>query len=307
MAEPSSYLGWKIDYANPPGEPAYLGPGSMHWRVYKNPIALAVGGVAAVLLEFADARIRSGVWDHSTYKADPIGRSKRTGIAAMVGVYGPQTAARRVIQGVTNMHTRVVGETPKGESYKALDVELLDWVSATAGYGFLNAYDRFVEPLTEAEKTRFYAEAGPIARLYGVKQSPASQADFMAMMEKLLPRFEPHPIVGEFLDIIQSGQAAPNAPKFLHKALARASVSLLPPAVREKLALGREYDLTTVDRLALKAAGALAEKIAVRSSPPSQASLRLRLPYDFLYRSRSEQKRLLEAWAQGGEPKVAST
>ena len=31
-----------------------------------------------LLLEFADARIRSGVWDHSTYKADPIGRSRRT-------------------------------------------------------------------------------------------------------------------------------------------------------------------------------------------------------------------------------------
>lgn len=295
MAQPSSYLGWKIDYAHPPGEPAYLDPGSMHWRVYKNPIALAVGGVAAVLLEFADARIRSGVWDHSTYKADPIGRSKRTGIAAMVGVYGPQAAARRVIQGVTNMHTRVVGETPKGEAYKALDVELLDWVSATAGYGFLNAYDRFVEPLTQAEMTRFYEEAHPIARLYGVKYSPSSQADFMAMMDKLAPRFEPHPIVGEFLDIIQSGQAAPNAPKFLHKALARASVSLLPPIVRERLRLGAEYDLTTVDRLALKAAGRLAEKIPVKSSPPSQASVRLGLPYDFLYRSRAEQTRLLAA------------
>ena len=300
MAQPSSYLGWKIDYASPPGEPAYLDPGSMHWRVYKNPIALAVGGVAAVLLEFADARIRSGVWDHSTYKVDPIGRSKRTGIAAMVGVYGPQAAARRVIQGVTNMHTRVVGQTPSGEAYKALDVELLDWVSATAGYGFLNAYDRFVEPLTQAEMTCFYEEAHPIARLYGVKYSPSSQADFMAMMEKLAPRFEPHPIVGEFLDIIQSGKAAPAAPKFLHKALARASVSLLPPIVRQRLGLGAEYDLTTVDRLALKAAGRLAEKIPVRNSPPSQASLRLGLPYDFLYRSRTEQKRLLAASTSSG-------
>jgi uncharacterized protein (DUF2236 family) len=298
MAEPSSYLGWKIDYANPPGEPAYLEPGSMHWRVYKNPIALAVGGVAAVLLEFADPRIRSGVWDHSTYKADPIGRSKRTGVAAMVGVYGPKAVARRVIRGVTDMHRRVVGQTPKGEGYKALDVELLDWVSATAGYGFLNAYDRFVEPLTEAEKTRFYEEAHPIARLYGVKYSPSSQADFMAMMQKLSPRFEPHPIVGEFLAIIQSGKAAPYAPKVLHKALARASVSLLPPIVREKLALGPEYDLTMVDRLTLKSAGALAEKIPVKSSPPSQASVRLGLPYDFLYRSRAEQKRLLEASGQ---------
>lgn len=300
MAEPSSYLGWKIDYANPPGEPAYLHPGSVHWRVYKNPIALAVGGVAAVLLEFADARIRSGVWDHSTYKADPIGRSKRTGIAAMVGVYGPQAAARRVIQGVTNMHTRVVGNTPKGEAYKALDTELLDWVSATAGYGFLNAYDRFVSPLSEAEKTRFYGEAGPIARLYGVKHSPANQAEFMAMMDKLAPRFEPHPIVEEFLGIIQSGKAAPNAPKFLHKALARAAVSLLPPIVRQKLALGREWDLTPFDALALKAAGKLAEKIPVKGSPPCQASARLGLPADFLYRSQAEQKRLLAASTSSG-------
>ncbi|USQ94662.1 oxygenase MpaB family protein [Caulobacter sp. RL271] len=306
MAEPSSYLGWKIDYANPPGEPAYLDPGSVHWRVYKNPIALAVGGVAAVLLEFADARIRSGVWDHSTYKADPIGRSKRTGIAAMVGVYGPQAAARRVIQGVTNMHTRVTGETPKGEAYKALDPELLDWVSATAGYGFLNAYDRFVAPLSDAEKTRFYGEAGPIARLYGVKHSPANQAEFMAMMDRLASRFEPHPIVHEFLDIIQSGKAAPNAPKFLHKALARAAVSLLPPIVRQRLALGREWDLTAFHRLALQAAGKLADRIPVKSSPPCQASVRLGLPADFLYRSRAEQKRLLETRTSGA-PQTAAT
>lgn len=295
MAEPSSYLGWKIDYAHPPGAPAYLDPGSVHWRVYKNPIALAVGGVAAVLLEFADARIRSGVWDHSTYKADPIGRSKRTGVAAMVGVYGPQAAARRVIQGVTNMHARVAGDTPKGEAYRALDPELLDWVSATAAYGFLNAYDRFVTPLGEADKTRFYLEAHPIARLYGVRYSPSSQADFMAMMERLAPRFEPHPIVEEFLGIIQSGKAAPNAPKVLHRALARASVSLLPPIARRKLALGREYDLSLADGLALKAAGKLADRIAIRSSPPCQASVRLGLPYDFLYRSEAERKRLLAA------------
>lgn len=304
MNAPQSYLGWKIDYASPPGEPAYLDPGSVHWRVYKNPIALAVGGVAAVLLEFADARIRSGVWDHSTYRADPIGRSKRTGVAAMVGVYGPQAAARRVIQGVTNMHTRVVGTTPSGEAYKALDTELLDWVSATAGYGFLNAYDRFVSPLSEAEKNRFYSEAGPIARLYGVKHSPANQAEFMAMMDKLVFRFEPHPIVEEFLGIIQSGKAAPNAPKVLHKALARAAVSLLPPIVRQKLALGREWDLTPLDTLALKAAGKLADRIPMKGSPPCQASVRLGLPADFLYRSQAEQKRLLTA-RSAGKPATA--
>ncbi|ATQ44027.1 oxygenase MpaB family protein [Caulobacter mirabilis] len=295
MNDTKSYLGWKIDYAYPAGEPSLVPPGSVQWRVFKNPIALGVGGVAAVLLEFADARIRSGVWDHSTYKADPIGRSRRTGIAAMVGVYGPRSAARRVIQGVTNMHARVNGETPSGETYRALDPELLDWVAATAAYGFVNAYDRFVSPLTEAEIARFYREGAPVAALYGAKNPIASTADFMAMMERLAPRFEPHPIVSEFLDIIQSGQAAPTVPKFLHRALARASVSLLPPPVRETLRLGRDFDLTLADRIALKAAGRLADRVAVPGSAPAQASLRLGLPANFPWRSPTTQARLLRA------------
>jgi uncharacterized protein (DUF2236 family) len=293
MLDMTSYLGWKIDFANPKGEMALAHPASVQWRVYKNPIALAIGGVAAVLLEFADARIRSGVWDHSTYKADPVGRSKRTGVAAMVGCYGPAGAARRVIQGVTNMHAQVNGETPNGEAYSALDPELLDWVSATAAYGFLTAYDRFVSPVSEADKTRFYQEGAPIAALYGVQNPIASTADFMAMMDRLSPRFEAHPIVDEFLGIITSGQAAPSVPKFLHRALARASVSLLPPVVRKALKLGREWDLSTTDIVALKLAGRLAETVAPPDAPHTQACLRLGLPADFLYRKPAVQQRLL--------------
>lgn len=293
MNEMTSYLGWKIDYGQPMGEPAFFAPDSVQWRIYKNPVALGVGGVAAVLLEFADARIRSGVWDHSVYKVDPIGRSKRTGIAAMVGVYGPRSAARRVIQGVSNMHAKVSGKTPKGEDYRALDPELLDWVSATASYGFLMGYDRFVAPISEADKARFWSAGGELAALYGVQHSPKSTDDFMAMMEHLAPRFEPHPIVEEFLAIIQSGQAAPGMPKFLHRALARASVSILPPLVREKLGLGAAYDLTTFDRLALRLAGRMADRTVDRNSAPCQASVRIGLPADFLYRSAAEQRRLL--------------
>lgn len=295
MPRPSSYLGSKIDYAVPPGEPALLDPGSMHWRVYKNPIALAVGGVAAVLLEFAEPRIRSGVWDHSTFKSDPLGRARRTGTAALIGVYGPASAARRVIQGVNNMHARVSGETPGGEAYTALDPDLLNWVAATAVYGFVTAYDRFVEPLSQAEKSQFYEEAAPVARLYGATVSPNSEAAFTAMLQALAPRFEPHPIVDEFLATIASGQAAPVVPKPLHRALARAAVSLLPPPVRRTLALGREHHLSLAEGLALKAAGRLAERIAIKSSPPCQASVRLGLPHDFLYRGEAERRRLLLA------------
>ncbi len=304
--EPQSYLGWKIDFETPSGERSLQHPSSLQWRIFKNQVALGIGGVAAVLMEFADARIRSGVWDHSTYKADPIGRSKRTGIAAMVGCYGPESAARRVIQGVTNMHARVQGQTPKGEGYKALDPELLDWVAATAAFGFLNAYDRFVSPLSDAQKDRFYRDGAVVARLYGANNTPGTQGEFLAFMERLAPRFEPHPIVTEFLDIIQSGKAAPNVPRFLHRALARASVSILPPLVREKLALGREYDLTTADWLALKLVARLAERRMDPRSPGCQASVRLGLPRDFLYRSASEQARLLRETGLADTSSVAA-
>jgi uncharacterized protein (DUF2236 family) len=288
-----SYLGWKIDFANPPGAPAFVGPDSVHWRIFKNPVALGIGGVAAVLLEFADARIRSGVWDHSTYKADPIGRSQRTGMAAMIGVYGPQDVARRVIEGVTRMHARVDGTTPSGEAYRALDPELLDWVSATAGYGFLTAYDRFVGRVSPEDKLRFYAEAAPVARLYGAQNYPRSDADFLAMMQHLAPRFEPHPIVREFLGIVESGPAAIGLPIAVRRALARASVSILPPLVRAKLALGREYDLPGWSAAMVRNMGLLADYVPAPNSPPVQACRRLGLPGNFLYRTRRAQARLL--------------
>jgi uncharacterized protein (DUF2236 family) len=274
-----------IDFSKPEGEDAYLAPDSVQWRVFKNPVALAIGGVAAVLLEFADARIRSGVWDHSIYKVDPIGRSQRTGMVAMVGVYGPKSIARQVIAGVNRMHAKVSGQTPSGEDYRALDPELLNWVFATAQYGFVTAYDRFVARLSEAEKRRFWTEGKPLAELYGVTETPASEAEFFAMMDRLVPRFEAHPINREFLGIIESGRAAPAVPKFLHRSLARAAVSLVPPVVRERLQLGAEFDLTLRDRVMVKTMARLADRVKDRASPAWQAALRLGLPGDTAWRS----------------------
>ncbi|OYW84185.1 MAG: histidine kinase, partial [Hyphomonas sp. 32-62-5] len=295
MSDPKSYLGWKVDYTAPPGEPALIAPDSVTWQVFKNPVALAVGGVCAVLLEFADARIRSGVWDHSVFKTDPIGRSKRTGIAAMVGTYGPASAARRVIQGVTNMHARVSGETPSGEAYHALDPELLDWVSATASYGFLMAYHRFVRALTDDEMASFFAEGEAVARLYGVQHPLRSVEHFNCMMARLLPRFEPHPINTEFLDIMKSGRAAPGVPKGLQSALVHAAVDILPRPVRHKLALGKEYDLSALGRLTVKGMAAVAERTPDLNGPAAQAAERLGLPRSFVWKSESERRRLIEA------------
>ena len=289
------YLGTAIDSAAPVGEPALLAPDSVQWRVYKNPIALGIGGIAAVLLEFAEPRIRSGVWDHSTYKVDPIGRSRRTGLVAMLACYGPASSAKAVIGQVNRLHGKVKGETPAGDAYRALDPVLLDWVAATASYGFLMAYDRFVRPLSAADKDRFMRDGDAIGREFGARHTPPTVDAFMAMMDELEPRFEPHPIILEFLDIIQSGRAAPGVPRFLHRAIARASVSLLPGHIRARLDLGSTFDLTRFDRYALRLAGRLADRHVDRNAPHCKASVRLGLPHDFLFKSAAEQKRLMAA------------
>ena len=278
-----NYLGTVVDFSAPAGEAALLAPDSVQWRVYKNPIALGIGGIAAVLLEFAEPRIWSGVWDHSTYKADPIGRSRRTGLVAMLACYGPASTAKEVIGKVNRMHGKVKGETPAGEPYRALDPVLLDWVAATASYGFLMAYDRFVHPLSDADKTRFMRDGEVVGREFGARRSPASINEFMTMMAELEPRFEPHPIVFEFLEIIESGRAAPSVPRFLHRAIARAAVSLLPPHIQRKLRLDERYALKRRDRVMLGIAGRLADRRVDRASPACQASVRLGLPHDFLF------------------------
>lgn len=284
---------YDVDFRNPVGEPSLVPPGSPQWRVFKNPVAMAIGGVAAVLLEFADARIRSGVWDHSTFKIDPIGRSKRTGTAAMAGVFGPASAARRLIANVNRLHTKVVGETPKGEAYRALEPELLDWVSATAGYGFLEAYHRFVSPVSAEDRARYYQDGAAVARLYGVRHFLSSDDDFFAMLNRLAPRFESHKINFDFLDIVMSRQAAPRILHFLTRAMVRAAVSILPPKVRENLQLGHKYDLTALDRLIVRSAGRLADWIHSPLSPAWQSALRLGLPGNFAWLSAEKQRAIL--------------
>src|SRR3954468_1929913 len=111
----------KVDFTRPLGEPALAAADSISWQVFKNPVSLFIGGVAAVILELAEPRVRSGVWEHTSFRREPVKRLRRTGLAAMVTVYGPRSAAESMIANVRRMHDKVRGETPAGEAYHASD------------------------------------------------------------------------------------------------------------------------------------------------------------------------------------------
>ena len=273
----------RVDFTVPVGEPALAAPDSVSWRVFKNPVALFVGGVTAVILELAEPRVRTGVWEHSSFRTDPMTRLKRTGLAAMVTVYGARSVAEAMIAGVGRQHARVGGVTPGGEGYQASDVALLDWVQATASFGFLTAYHTLVAPLSLEDRDRFYAEAAPAARLYGALGAPASEAAWQAQLAAMLPRLERSAIVLEFLALMRGVRVAGPLSRLQHP-LIRAAVGLVPSEARAVLGLGREWLPRPLELPIIRAAARLADRTPIPGAPPYEACVRMGLSGTWLYR-----------------------
>ncbi|MGI4732653.1 MAG: oxygenase MpaB family protein [Janthinobacterium lividum] len=273
-----------VDFAVPAGEAGLTGPGSISWRIFRNPVSMYVGGIAGVLLELGEPRVRHGVWDHSSFRRDPGRRLRRTGDAAMVTVYGARSQFEALAARVARMHERVTGTTPAGERYAAADPELLRWVQATAAWAFLAAYRRWVRPVGAAAADRYLVEGAPGAALYGVVDPPVSMAQWQALADATAPRLEPSPILHELLAILRTAAILPLALRPLQPALAAAAVDLLPADLRRRLGLEGERRPSLPERVALRALAAAAERIHLPSAPYAQASRRLGFAEDHVLR-----------------------
>ena len=283
-AELMSAPGLDVDFSRPAGAPALTPPDSVSWRIFKNPVSLYIGGVAAVLLELAEPRVRAGVWDHTSFRTDPVTRMRRTGLAAMVTVYADRETAGRMIAGVNRRHARITGVADDGAAYAADDPELLDWVQATASFGFIGAYHSFVAPLSPAERDRAWAEAGPAAALYGARNSLASEADWRGVLDAMEPNLGPSPVLEEFLAIMRKAHALPSAGRLAQPMLIRAAVDLLPDRLQAKLELAG-HGLRAVERPLVRAMGAAADRLVLERAPPARACVRMGLPAEWLYRN----------------------
>lgn len=271
-----------VDFSAPMGAPALLEPDSISWRVMKNPIALLVGGVAAVILELAEPRVRAGVWAHSSFRGDPVKRMRRTGYTAWIAVYAPAGAARATIARVNTMHARVSGETLGGLPYRADDKDLLTWVHATATWGFIEAYTRFCAPLAGVDIDRYFTESASIGALFGAPASPRSNSEMQALFVAMRPQLEASPVVFEFLDIVRK---APITPLRAFQRLAvRAAIDITPPWARDILELGPELGLKPGYQTLLRTLAAAGERVAIPQAPPAQACVRMGLGADHLYR-----------------------
>lgn len=273
----------RSDFTHPLREPALVPAQSVSWRVLKNPIALFIGGTAAVLLELADPQVRAGVWEHSSFRKNPTSRLRRTGLAAMISVYGARSVAEPMIARVVRMHASVEGTTAAGVRYSARDPRLLTWVHATASFGFAEAYNRYVQPLSAQNLDDFYGEGAPVSRLYGALDAPRSAAGMQALFESTRVNLAPSPVIFEFLRIMRSADAFPRALAWIQPMLLRAAVELIPVRLRESLGLSDYFGLRTHEHWLTKLAGAAADRIVLPASPAVQSCLRLGLPMNYLY------------------------
>jgi uncharacterized protein (DUF2236 family) len=276
--------GREFDFCRPVGEPALIPAGSVSWRVFKNPIAVFIGGVAAVLLELAEPRVRDAVWQFSNFRTDPLTRLKRTGLAAMITIYGARSKAEAMIAGVVSMHARVRGRTTDGEPYAADDPALLDWVQATVNFGFLEAYQGYGRALAAHEREAYFRDLRPVGLLYGAAGTPGSESELDALFEGMRGRLVASPIIFEFLEIMGRIPVFPGPGRTLQPMFLKAAVAILPGWVRDRLALDARYSLRRWERTLVVSAVAAGDRIVIPSSPAVQACRRLGLPADYLYR-----------------------
>jgi uncharacterized protein (DUF2236 family) len=174
-----------------------LASDSTTWRLHREVVLLAGWG-RAILLQIAHPLVAQGVADHSGFAAERwarVGRLKRTVEAMLALTFGTPEESAAAAAGINRIHDRVHGRLPhpagafaSGSGYSAHDPALLAWVHVTLVDTFLVTYERFVAPLTPADRDRYCLEATVSAPLLGMKPAalPRTAAELSACMERML-------------------------------------------------------------------------------------------------------------------------
>jgi uncharacterized protein (DUF2236 family) len=263
-------------FTAPAGEESLVPIGGVAARVYRNPLSVYIGGMASVILELAEPRVREGVWGHSIFPEQPLLRLRRTGLAAMVSVYAARSVALGMIAGITKRHDRVRGVTPEGVPFHALDPELLGWVHRTAVYGFTTAFDRYAGALGDAEKDAVAVETLEIGRAFGVTDQVAGWDGLRASVADPSLRLEGSPVLEEFLRLMRITPALPGPFRHFQPLFVAAAIDIVPGAIQRRLGIeGRGLD--PASRTGVAMVTKLAGRIPLGNHPKSLARQRLGL------------------------------
>jgi uncharacterized protein (DUF2236 family) len=211
----------------------------MIWRVNQKSVVV-LGGMTALLLQFAHPLVAAGVRDHSDFRSDPTGRLLRTYRLTLNLVFGTREQALESAREINRRHRAV-----QGPDYSATDPELLLWVQATLVYSALRAYAEFVRPLSDSDRDGYYQDTKRLGTLLGVP--PASYPVDIRSFDEYFAKMINGPV-----RVTGDARTLANAllrlrigavPRVAVRPLVILTAGLLPPAVRDAygLAWGRTY------------------------------------------------------------------
>jgi uncharacterized protein (DUF2236 family) len=149
---------------------------------------MLAGGLAALTLQTLHPLALAGVWDHSNFRGDLLGRLRRT--TAFVGgtTYAPRAQAEALIEHVRQIHRQIAGHGEDGRPYAADDPDLLTWVHVSEAYCFLHGYRRYGHvPMPAGAADRYYDEVRRIAEALGARGVPASEREVTDYFRRIRP------------------------------------------------------------------------------------------------------------------------
>ena len=229
-----------VDLTRPPGDDGLFGPGSAAWVVHGDFTAMMTGGVAALLLQMLHPGALAGVWDHSNFRRDMLGRLRRTAQFISGTTYGSTATAETLIAKVRRIHDRVAGTLPDGTPYSANDPDLLTWVHVAEVASFLAAYRRYRDPaFPTAEQDRYLGEYAVVAEKLGATGVPRTRAALDAYLSAIRPQLRVDHRTREVSRALLRQQPASLAMAPAQTVLMEGGIDLLPDWAARMHGLGR--------------------------------------------------------------------
>ena len=229
----------RLNFLEPAGDPGLFGPGSVCWRVHGDFTIMMIGGVCALLLQALHPLALAGVWDHSNFRQDILGRLRRT--SAFVGgtTFASRRDAEMLIERVRHIHRQVTGTAPDGRPYAASDPDLLTWVHVAEHSSFLRSHQRYApDKLSPAEQDRYYEETARVAEMLGARDVPKSLAEVERYLDRLRPQLLYSDRAREVRRILFNAPAPNRAIKPFGRLILQAGEDLLPDWAHDMMGSG---------------------------------------------------------------------
>jgi uncharacterized protein (DUF2236 family) len=217
-----------------PSDNALLPRGSIAWRVHGDVTTMMVGGISGLLLEMLHPAALAGVWDHSNFRSDMLGRLRRTARFIAQTTYAESSEAEAAIARVNRIHSKVTGTLPDDTAYRADDPRLLAWIHVAGAISFLAAWIRYAEPtMSRRDQDAYFAEVADVARRLGADPVPETRAAADRLIAEFRPELRDSERSREVAQIILNPPASGLRAIPVQKVMGQAAIDLLPRWARQ--------------------------------------------------------------------------